>query len=119
MQKKPVLHICDDACTLVCHSLQRYPVESELAYGSTRGCFENPHEDIPPKRMSCPDIIPIELDNRMPNRDAMKNPSTLVHPDVSSTVRYVLGTRCDNTKLYYILKLYLNSNSILPSPQKQ
>lgn len=89
----PVVHICDDACTLVCNTSHRYPVEAELAFGSTRGCFEKPREDLPPNKISCPDIIPIEFDERVPNRDAMKNPSTLVHPDVSTSTRYVLGTR--------------------------
>ena len=73
--------------------MNRYPVEAELAYGSKRGCFERPSEDLPPSKLSCPDIIPIELDERVPNREAMKNPSTLVHPDVSTLTRYVVGNR--------------------------
>ena len=90
----PVVHICDDACTFVSHSFLRYPVEAELAFGKTRGCFQKPDEKIPPNTdISCPDITPIELDKRVPNREAMNNPSPLVHPDVPSSTRYVLGTR--------------------------
>ena len=69
-------------------------MEAELAYGRTRGCFQKPKEDIPPKaEMSCPEITPIEFDTRETNRDAMKNQSNLIHPDVSTSTRYVLGTR--------------------------
>ena len=91
----PVVLICNDPCTYVSHSLQRYPVEAQLAYGKTRGCFQKPDEDIPPKDdISWPEITPIEFDNtRVTNRDAMKNQSTLIHPDVSTSTRYVLGTR--------------------------
>ena len=90
----PVVHICDDACTYVSCSLQRYPVEAELAFGEKRGCFQMPKEEIPPKALiSCPDIVPIQLDEREPNKDAMRNPSILVHPDVPTSTRYVLGTR--------------------------
>ena len=74
----PVVHVCDDACTYVSHSLQRYPVEAELAFGETRGCFEKPDDDIPPTTgLSCPEITPIEHSTRVPNREAMLNPSPL------------------------------------------
>ena len=86
--------VCDNPCTFVSLALQRYPVEADLMYGTKRGCFEEPKDDIPPnKNISCPDIIPIELSTEVPNREAMKNPSPLVHPDVSSLTRYVMGTR--------------------------
>ena len=90
----PVVHICDDACTYVSHCLLRYPIEAELAFGQKRGCFQKPDETKEPqKNISCPDITPIELDPRKPNREAMRNQSILVHPDVTHQTRYVLGTR--------------------------
>ena len=94
LQKMPPLLICDDACTFVSHSLQRYPVTSELAYGEKRGCFEKPSEHNPPQKdISCPEILPIELSSREVNREAMNNLSSLIHPDVSTSTRYVSGTR--------------------------
>ena len=93
IQKMPVVLICDDPCTYVAHSLQRYPTEAELAFGKTHGCYEKPSEDVPPRtNISCPEITPIEL-QASTNRDAMKNDSILVHPDVSTSKRYVFGTR--------------------------
>jgi hypothetical protein len=68
-------------------------MEAELAYGKTRGCFEKPSDSVLPKTdISCPDIVPTELQTDI-NRDAMKNSSILVHPDVSTHTRYVFGTR--------------------------
>ena len=74
--------------------MQRYPVEGQLAYGEKRGCFEKPSEDSAPlKDISCPEIIPIELSTKDVNPAAMMNPSNLVHPDASTSSRYVSGTR--------------------------
>ena len=96
-QKMPVVHICDDACTFVSHSLLRYPIEAEIAFGQKRGCFQKPNDTVEPlTNISCPDITPIELEQRKPNREAMLNPSQLVHPDVTNQTRYVLGTRFVN-----------------------
>ena len=90
----PPVHVCDDACTFVSHSIQRYPVEAELAFGETRGCFEKPDDDLPPNTgLSCPEITPIEHSTREPNREAMLNASPLVHPDVPTGKRYVFCTR--------------------------
>ena len=69
---------------------------AELAYGSTKGCFQTPRDDLPPESgLSCPDIMPIEFtDPTEPiNREAMNNSSQLKHPDVSTSRRYVSGTR--------------------------
>ena len=90
----PVVHICDDACTYVSHCLLRYPIEAELAFGQKRGCFQKPDETKEPqKNISCPDITPIELDPRKPNREAMRNQSILVHPDVTHQL-------CPRNKVY-------------------
>lgn len=90
----PPLLVCDDACTFISHSLQRYPVKAELAYGEKRGCFEKPKDNTPPRKdISCPDILPIELSTTEVKREAMNNPSPLVHPDVMTSTRYVVGTR--------------------------
>ena len=92
-QKMPVVLTCDDACTYVAHSLLRYPIEAELAFGKTRGCYQKPSDDVPPSTdLSCPDIIPTELQSGV-NRDAMLNQSILVHPDAPTSTRYVFGTR--------------------------
>ena len=94
VQKLPVGLVCDDACGYVANCFQRYPTESELAFGEKRGCFEKPSDDVAPTRgISCPDIIPTELQSGPTNRAAMENPSNLVHPDTSSSQRYVFGTR--------------------------
>jgi hypothetical protein len=69
-------------------------VLSEYAYGATKGCFEKPSNDVPPNSgISCPDITPIELSAEPVNKQAMRNPSQLVHPDVPTPMRYVSGTR--------------------------
>ena len=93
LQKMPVVLVCDDPCTYVSHSMQRYPTEAELAFGETRGCFEMPSNDIPPRTgIRCPDIIPIEVQLNC-NRMAMNENDFLLHPDSSTTKRYVFGTR--------------------------
>ena len=93
LQKMPIVHICDDPCTLVSHSLQRYPYEGELAFGKTRGCFELPSDDVPPTvGLSCPEIVPIEFQSQS-NRKAMEKYDFLLHPDSNSFKRYVFGTR--------------------------
>ena len=93
----PVILINDDSCTYVDHWFHRFPIEAELAFGSTRGCFERPSEDThPTSGLSCPDILPTEIQTTPVNRDSMKNPSILDHPDVRTQQRYVFGTRLDN-----------------------
>lgn len=89
----PVVMIMDDPCTYVANSIHRYPTESELAFGKTRGCFEKPSNVLSPNAgLSCPDIIPTEMQSKS-ERDAMLNASILVHPDVQTSTRYVFGTR--------------------------
>ena len=89
----PIALICDDACTFVCHTFQRYPAEAEIAFGETRGCYQLHSDDVPPDTgLSCKDIIPIELQS-VSNRHAMENSNFLSHPDSESSKRYVFGTR--------------------------
>ena len=89
----PICLVCDDPCTFVAHSFLHYPTEAELAYGDRRGCFQKPSDVVPPQSgISCPDLIPTELQSGT-DRDAMLNPSQLVHPDALSPARYVFGTR--------------------------
>ena len=38
----------------------------------------------PTSGLSCPDILPTEIQTTPVNRDSMKNPSNLDHPDVST-----------------------------------
>ena len=77
------------------HSMLRYPVLAELVYGEFNGCFQKPSDSVlPDSNISCPDITPIEYQEKeMVNRQAMLNPSQLTHPDVSTSRRYVSGTR--------------------------
>ena len=76
------------------HEKLKYPVMAKCAYGMTGGCFEMPSEIVPPKTgISCPDIIPIAFEVKPINKEAMLNESALVHPDVETSSRYILGTR--------------------------
>ena len=82
----PILYFCR-------HSLLRYPEQSKQAFGEKHGCFELPSEDkAPSKHIQCKDILPIIYSDQDTNRDAMKDPNPLVHPDSTSLVRYCLGT---------------------------
>ena len=88
-------HILDDSCTYVryCRAQPEYRLESELAFGQFNGCFEKPSMTQDPKDdIDCPDIAPLTFSNNTVNRDAMRNPSKLVHPDSSSLVKYCMGT---------------------------
>ena len=68
-------------------------MESEFAYGQFNGCFEKPSmTKDPTDNIDCPDIAPLTFSNNVTNRDAMKNPSRLVHPDSDSRVKYCMGT---------------------------
>jgi hypothetical protein len=66
-----------------------------LAYGDTKGCFEKPSISQKPKKdIDCPDILPLaHVDNQNIDKAAMGNKSTLVHPDVKGTKRYIAGTK--------------------------
>lgn len=68
---------------------------AELAYGELKGCFQKPSDSVlPDTNISCPDITPVEYqDTEIINRQAMLNGSQLIHPDVSTSRRYVSGTR--------------------------
>ena len=89
------LALCDDACTLVQHLNHRVPTIAMLAYGETGGCFEKPSNAQKPRTdIDCPDILPLaQVENPTVDRSAMKNPSTLMHPDVKGTRRYLMGTK--------------------------
>ena len=89
-----ILGICDDACTLVQHISHRDAYISTRAYGDNRGCFEVPSSKIRPSRdIDIPDITPLtHVKNKHVDKAAMKHPSTLIHPDVKGTRRYIMGT---------------------------
>ena len=71
----------------------RYPVQSKIAFGTKKGCFEVPREDRDPSRnIECPDILPNIYNDQDCYREAMNDPNPLSHPDSSSKVRYCLGT---------------------------
>lgn len=46
---RPVLHICDDACTLAEYEILHYPEESQACLSDRKGCFEKPVEGQDPK----------------------------------------------------------------------
>ena len=95
-----LLAICDDPCTLVQHIEHRDGTIAELAYGETKGCFEKPsHTKKPTKDIDCPDILPLaHQQNQNGNQSLMDNPSTLLHPDVVGSKRYIMGTRLQMRK---------------------
>ena len=75
------------------HSLSRYPEISQQAYKEFLGCFEKPREDMSPtNQLDFPEILPLKYSEEMPNREAMRDPSPLTHPDSLSKRRFVLGT---------------------------
>lgn len=75
------------------HSFGRYPILSQLAFGKFHGCFEKPDENKEPlKNIDCPDVIPLKFSDRIPDREAMRNDSPLVHPDAQGLTKYCLGT---------------------------
>ena len=64
-----------------------------MAFGQTHGCFEKPSlTKDPTNNIDCPDVAPLTFSNNLVNREAMRNPSRLVHPDSTSFVRYCMGT---------------------------
>ena len=66
---------------------------SELAFGQFHACFEKPcNNKDPADDIDCPDIAPLTYSNNLVNREAMRNPSRLVHPDSKSLVKYCMGT---------------------------
>ena len=48
--KRPILHICDGACTSVEFEFVHYPKESELCFGDRKGCFQIPVPGEKPTR---------------------------------------------------------------------
>ena len=48
MKKRPVLHVCDDPCTLVEYELVHYPEDSDICFSGRKGCFETPKEGHEP-----------------------------------------------------------------------
>lgn len=93
--KYPPVHLLDDACTYVRHSLTVDKVKGELAFGATHGCFEKPDMNKEPtKDVNCPALEPLSLSSAdTTNRQAMLNPSPLVHPDVQGLCKFCFGTR--------------------------
>lgn len=75
------------------HSFLRYPAQSQKAFGQTRGCFQLPSSVKPRKNIKCSDILPLDLSDNEPNRQAMLDSDPLVHPDTANMTRYCLGTR--------------------------
>ena len=72
---------------------------SELAFGDYRGCFEKPSlKKDPTTEIDCPDVQPLTFSDNQGNREAMNNPSKLVHPDSTSLRKYCLGTRMQMRK---------------------
>ena len=66
-----------------------------LAYGETKGCFEMPSTSKKPtEEIDCPDILPLaHQESQKVDSFAMTNQSPLIHPDVTGTRRYIMGTR--------------------------
>jgi hypothetical protein len=93
--KYPPVHLLDDACTYVRHSMMADKVKGQLAFGTTHGCFELPDENKEPtQNIDCPAIEPLShSDGDKTNREAMLNPSPLVHPDVQGLCKFCMGTR--------------------------
>ena len=93
--KYPPVHFNDDPCTFARHSKNADKVKGELAFGATNGCFELPDATKEPtKDLDCPAVEPLSMStSQTTNRDAMLNPSPLVHPDVQGLNKYCLGTR--------------------------
>ena len=94
LKKLPIVHMMDDSCAYVRHSFSRNKVLAELAFGKTHGCYEMPDERKEPTQgVDCPAITPLSFSLKTTNKEAMENPSTLVHPDAKELTRYCLGTR--------------------------
>ena len=92
MKKLPIVLIMDDPCQYITHQFTHYPVEAEEAYGSLRrGCFETVSEYVKPKGdLDKPALTHIEDQTEPANTGRMLDPSPLVHPDSSSSERYMM-----------------------------
>lgn len=90
-----LLVVCDDPCTLEQHIEHRNGTTAMLAFGEAKGCFEMPSNlKKPSTDIDCPDILPLtHQENPKGDKTAMENPSSLIHPDVKGTRRYIMGTK--------------------------
>ena len=90
-KKRPILHICDDACTLSAYEIAHYPEESLRCLGDRRGCFEIPSDSRKPmSNVDCKDLEPIEAEVDISKFESV---DPLDHPDSDNMNRYILGTR--------------------------
>ena len=48
MKKRPIVLICDDACTVAEYETIHYPHDSEICFGERKGCFQKPVKGIKP-----------------------------------------------------------------------
>ena len=48
MKSRPILHICDDPCTLVEYEAVHYPEDSATCFSGRKGCFEAPRQGHKP-----------------------------------------------------------------------
>ena len=65
-----------------------------MAFEQYRGCFETPSmTKEPDTEIDCPSVAPLTFSNCIVNREAMNDPSKLVHPDSPYLRRFCLGTR--------------------------
>ena len=89
LKKVPIVHIMDDSCTFVRHSISSDKVLGEKAFGTSHGCFELPSEEEEPSSdVDCPAITPLSFSASSVNREAMLDPNPLVHPDSKEMTRY-------------------------------
>ena len=81
------------------HEFIHYPLESLVSLGADRrGCFEPPLETkVPSKNIDCKDILPIGHPENVTDENAMNDESQLLHPDCSTSQRYVMATRLQTT----------------------
>ena len=91
MKKRPILIVCDDACTLADFECAHYPEDSARCLGDRKGCFEVPSETRKPRHgIDCKDLDPIHPTY---DRSKFEDKDPLIHPDSSNINRYILGTR--------------------------
>ena len=89
LKKVPVVHIMDDSCTYVRHSISSDKIMGDQAFGKSHGCFEMPSEDKEPSTdVDCPAIEPLSFSTNISNREAMLDQNPLVHPDSKELTRY-------------------------------
>ena len=48
MRKRPIVHVCDDACTVAEYERIHYPEDTEICFGDRKGCFEKPVKGLKP-----------------------------------------------------------------------